>query len=120
MKIFFLNYRAIGNDNTRRCLFEFCRQYSSNIVGLPELVIQASLISQLFLSSIGIELLAVNAVDFPSLLVLVSRRVSASVLVAGSQHVSVSIDNCLHTVSSVYGATIVLDRRVLWDELHWV
>lgn len=65
------------------------------------------------------ESLVVNTVEFPSLWVLVSRKVSSFVLVVGFKHVSISIsmDDCLHTVSVVYGTTI-LDRRLLWDELR--
>lgn len=122
MKIFYWNCRGIGNDNTRRCLSDFCRRFSPDIVGLAEPMILSSAVSQRFYNSINMDCLAVNNVIFPSLWVLVSRRIRVNVMTIGSQHVTIffSVENCLHNVTVVYGATTVFDRRTLWDELRLV
>lgn len=67
MKFFFWNCCGIGNDNTRCCLFNYCTMYSSGIIGIAEPMVSFSSLTQRFFDKIGMVLVAVNTVEFPTL-----------------------------------------------------
>lgn len=63
MNILYWNCRGIDNDNTRRCLFHFCKRFSPKMVGLAKPMITISSLSQRFLNSLNMDVVAFNTTE---------------------------------------------------------
>lgn len=91
-------------------------------MGLVEPIIEASNISQWFLTALGMDLLVFNIAELPSLWFMVSKILRATVIMVSRQHITYFNDlgNGMHVVFVIYDATTVFDLRELWEELRQV
>ena len=121
MKLFYWNCRGIGNPDSQRYLYNVCVSNRLDFLCLSEPFVDFASVSFRFWDSLGLQLLATNQRDPPTLWVFKNKLFAAAPtgLVCGEQHVSftLSVNNQVFKVSFVY-ASVWRNRRLqLWEEL---
>ena len=120
-RAFFWNARGVANPATQRYIAHLCRTHRPHLVGIAEPWTWTHSVRD-FWFALGLKLFAVNnsGTVAPNLWIFHAEQVSAALVSASAQQVSLSvmIHNTTCFFSMIYASTTVFSRRQLWRELH--
>ena len=125
MNVLYWNCRRLGNVQTQRALFNFCRVHKPDYLCIAEPMVLFDNMPSSFWRALDFSFLFANDLDIPTLWVLVSNKISAKnaeIFTSSTQYITVQFHRAssVHFLTFIYASVRSSVRRLFWSELNYI